>query len=176
MALAGVTGKINSAARAQRWRTPWALCIACLACAALLGLCSPAQAATTRSGTLHATVIDNHRVLVKYRRSGGLAGDSVRLVVARNGNARLATPSGSRRTALNRKLQSRLTRTLRRAHFARLKPSYQPATPVPDAFTHTVTHHGHTVRAVDTAAPRRLQAVIDILNRIILKLSRGPRS
>jgi hypothetical protein len=31
----------------------------CLACASLLGLCSPAQAAITRSGTLHAIVTDN---------------------------------------------------------------------------------------------------------------------
>ena len=31
----------------------------CLACASLLGLCSPAQAAITRSGTLHAVVTDN---------------------------------------------------------------------------------------------------------------------
>jgi Gametolysin peptidase M11/Bacterial Ig domain len=33
----------------------------CLAFASLLGLCSPAQATTTRSGTLQATVIDNFR-------------------------------------------------------------------------------------------------------------------
>lgn len=41
--------------------TAFALCVVCLACASVLGLCSPAQAAITRSGTLQATVTDNFR-------------------------------------------------------------------------------------------------------------------
>lgn len=41
--------------------TAFALCVVCLACASILGLCSPAQAAITRSGTLQATVTDNFR-------------------------------------------------------------------------------------------------------------------
>ena len=50
-----------------------------------------------------------YRVLVAYRRFGGIGGDSVHLVVAQNGNARLATRSGTRRASLNRKIQARLT-------------------------------------------------------------------
>lgn len=63
------TGKVRAAVIA-----------ACLAAAVVLGLCPPAQAAITRSGTLHATVADDFR-----------SGDS---------NTRYTLQSGSQRTVV----------------------------------------------------------------------------
>lgn len=119
---------------------------------------------------LGCSAAGHQAALVKYRRSGGLAGGYTQLIVEKGEKARLTTGSGTRRGLLGPKTRARLRRALRRAHFARLSPSYEPAAPVPDAFTHKITHAGHTVRAVDTAVPSRLQAVIDILNRIAAKL------
>jgi len=42
-------------------RATWALCALCVTCLAVLGLCQSAQAAVTRSGTLHEIVSDNFR-------------------------------------------------------------------------------------------------------------------
>jgi Emfourin len=112
-----------------------------------------------------------HQVLVNYRRSGGLGGGNAHLIVTQGGNARLTTQSGTRRTSLSPKIRARLTQALRKAHFAHLNPIYEPAAPPPDAFTYTITHACRTVRAVDTAVPSRLRAVIGILDQIVTQLS-----
>jgi hypothetical protein len=111
------------------------------------------------------------RVLVDFLRSGGLGGGTAHLVVTRAGMARLTIASGTRRTSLAAKLQTRLAKVLRNAHFPRLQPVYEPAPSPADAFTYTITHACRTVRAVDTAVPPALRPVIDLLDRIVTKLS-----
>ncbi len=134
-----------------------AIClIVALTLAALAG--TPAPAERSASGD---------RVLVDYRRLGGLAGRSDHLVLRRDGHAWLRTGSGSRRVLVGERTRSRLVRALRRARFAQLKPSYAPPHPVADALTHTIAYRRHTVRAVDTAIPPRLRPVIEILDRIV---------
>jgi hypothetical protein len=110
------------------------------------------------------------QALVNYRRSGGLGGGTAHLIVTQSGNARLTTAYGIHRASLSPNIRERLGQALRKAHFARLEPVYEPTAPVPDAFTYTITHACHTVRAVDTAAPPPLQAVIGILEQIVAKL------
>ena len=128
--------------------------------------------AMTATSALGCSTANGHRALVNYRRSGGLGGANAHLIVTQRGQARLTTPSVTRRAVLSPTIQKRLVGALRKAHFAHLKPAYEPPAPVPDALTYTITHACRTVRAVDTAVPSRLQTVIGILNQIITKLSR----
>lgn len=63
-------------------------------------------------------------------------------------------------------------RALSNADFACLKSHYEPPHPIPDAFTYVISHAGHTVQAVDTAVPPRLQTLIDVINQIVSMLER----
>jgi Emfourin len=128
--------------------------------AGVIATAAPAVGCDTAAG---------HRDLVNYLRSGGVGGRSAHLTVTQGGHARVTTRLGTRRVLLSSTIRARLSEVLRKANFAHLKPDYEPSTPVPDAFTYTITHACRTVRAVDTAAPSRLQAVINVLDQIIAK-------
>lgn len=107
-----------------------------------------------------------------YRRTGGLANRSDNLVVTQNGHARLTTRFTTCGAELNAVTRTRLMRALRNANFGQLKSRYEPQHPIPDAFTYVISHAGHTVQAVDTAVPSRLQALVDVLNQIVSTLER----
>lgn len=119
------------------------------------------------------------RSLVDYRRTGGIAGVDVRLVVQNDGRATLTTgrlgpPRGG---TLPSRFMKELRSTLARADFGQLKGSYTPDRPVYDGFTYAISHDGRTVEASDFAVPRQLQPLIDALERSINHLrgdDKGP--
>jgi hypothetical protein len=114
---------------------------------------------------------NGHRILVNYRRAGGLGGGDARLIVMQGGHTMLTSSSGTHDASLGPATRQRISRALRRAIFASLESDYESPAPVPDAFSYTITHGCHTVHAVDTAVPSRLQAVIGILDRIVTRLT-----
>ena len=108
--------------------------------------------------------------LVRYDIGGGLAGDSERLLIARDGTAR---QSGNRsgadhRFMLSAKQLRGLRRDLKNARFSTLKRVYRPDYVVNDGIGQSVTYKGRSV-SVSTGAkyPARLHRLLRRLGRLM---------
>ncbi len=99
--------------------------------------------------------------LVRYGVTGGLAPSSELLVVNTHGHARQTGRAGVRSFKLTAKQLRGLKRDLKDARFKSLKRSYQPAFPVMDGQTRTVSYKGRSI-SVSTMAkvPKRLSRVL----------------
>jgi hypothetical protein len=85
-------------------------------------------------------------VLVRYSRSGGIAGEMTALVVHRDRHAKLTARQGGRSWTVSHKRYRALRDALRAAHFETLKPSYADPN-VADGITEATTFRGYTVAA-----------------------------
>jgi hypothetical protein len=124
-----------------------------LALVATLALSSPALATT----------------LVRYEKSGGIAGIHLAMTVTRAGTAQVTVNHGGTpaRHRLTSRQVSALKRDLRDARFSTLKALYKPGTPVADGFTQTVRYAGRTVTVRDGGRPpARLSRLLARLSRI----------
>jgi hypothetical protein len=106
-------------------------------------------------------------VLVRYTRSGGIAGEMTSLVVKRDRHAARKTRQGDDEFRLSKKRYTALRHALRAAHFAELERSYGPDFVVNDGIDETVTFHGYTV-TVSTGGdpPARLEKALDKLREL----------
>jgi len=107
------------------------------------------------------------RALVTFAKSGGIAGKAYALTVDRGGGAQLTTyPSKIKKFKIGGDERDELSGVL--DGFADLESSYEPDTPVADAFRYSVTYEGKTLQASDSAKlPDKLRSLIDLLDGIV---------
>lgn len=107
--------------------------------------------------------------LVEYERSGGITGQTVRLVIQDNGSARVYTRAGgdSSTLAVAADTLERLKSLLQGIRFDTLRADYRPPRPGADLFEYVITHRGRTVRCQDGAVPADLQPLITALNGVV---------
>ena len=107
------------------------------------------------------------RALVTFAKSGGIAGKAYALTVDRGGGAQLTTyPSKIKKFKIGGDERDELSGVL--DGFADLESSYEPDTPVADAFRYSVTYEGRTLQASDNAKlPDKLRSLIDLLDGIV---------
>jgi hypothetical protein len=106
-------------------------------------------------------------VLVDYYRTGGFAGFNDRLVVFDNGVAVISGKNVNYEIDLNRSDVDRISQVFNTSQFSMLEENYSARHAGVDLIKYTISYHGKTVTAEDTAIPPSLQSIIDELNRIL---------
>lgn len=126
---------------------------------------APAVAEAKTSGTI-----------IRYGKSGGIAGVSETLRVRADGVA-FATSRGAPavRARLTPKRLARLRSALKAAHLETLHRDY-PAPGAADTFVYSVTYQGHTVTADQTRMPARLRKPVALLEKTFGEVSRAGKS
>ena len=112
-------------------------------------------------------------VVVDYQRTGGIAGSEDRLVIFDNGVAVISQKTDSTEILLNQSDLERITAIFTDAQFSLLQGNYTARRGAADYFRYTISYHGKTVIAEDSAIPPSLQPVIAGLNRILTMANRG---
>jgi hypothetical protein len=107
------------------------------------------------------------RALVTFAKSGGIGGKAYALTVDRGGGAQLTRyPSKIKKFKIDGDKRDELVGLL--DGFDRLQSSYEPGTPVADAFRYSITYGGKTVQAADNAKlPGKLRSLIDLLDGVV---------
>jgi hypothetical protein len=105
-------------------------------------------------------------VFVDYHRTGGTDSVSDRLVIFDNGVAVISGPSASTEVALNSTDMALLSVLFNESEFSQLQTNYSAPRSTPDLMTYTISYHGKTVTAAETAMPPSLKTVVDELDRI----------
>ena len=107
--------------------------------------------------------------LVRYGRSGGIAGVNEQLIVQPDGRATLT--AGVDSNPVEFRLSEAELNSLRgsfdEAGFAELYPDYRASTPGADFFQYEIAYGGHTVLTETEAGPPELEPVIAALDRIV---------
>jgi len=106
-------------------------------------------------------------VLVDYYRTGGFAGFNDRLVVFDNGVAVVSGKNVNYEIELNRSDIDRISQVFNTSQFSMLEGNYSARHGSVDLIKYTISYHGKTLTAEDTAIPPSLQSVIDELNRVL---------
>ena len=108
------------------------------------------------------------RTLVRYERTGGLAGFHDEVTVGTGGRVHVERRTGERRFTLSERRLRALRKAVREARFATLRERYAPPDRVADGFTETTRHAGHTV-VVQTGAkaPARLDRLLSRLRPLL---------
>jgi hypothetical protein len=114
------------------------------------------------------------KTLVRYERSGGIAGIQLTMTVTDAGGVRIARARTSEvtRFALPASQRRALARALRDARVSTLRGRYAPSTPIADGFVQTVHYAGHDVTVQDGARPpARLGSLLSRLGRLAARTS-----
>ena len=116
--------------------------------------------------------------LVEFRSTGGRAGVDDHLVVDPDGHATLRTRDGGGEFTLGEGALAQLRATLDQAGFTGLPTDQRDESdrgqePEPDVVEYTITHAGHTVRAVGSALPDELLPVVQLLNSLLPRANAG---
>lgn len=113
------------------------------------------------------TVNPQTPALVEYERSGGITGQTVRLVIQDNGSARLYARADSATLAVGADTLERLKSLLQGIRFDTLRADYLPPHAGADRYQYVITHRGRSVRCQDGAVPAELQPLITTLNGLV---------
>lgn len=113
------------------------------------------------------TVNPQTPALIEYQRSGGIAGQTVRLVVEDDGAARLYRGSDTTKLAVSPDTLARLKAMVERLDFDKLRAEYRPPTGGADRFQYDIAHRGERISVQDGAIPPDLQPLIDVLNGLV---------
>ena len=122
------------------------------------------------AGTVTAgcrTVNTQTPALVEYERSGGITGQTVRLVIQDNGSAHLYARADSTTVAVPADTLARLKSLLQSIRFDTLRAEYRPSQAGADRYEYVITHRGRSVRCQDGAVPAELQPLITALNGLV---------
>jgi hypothetical protein len=128
-----------------------------------------AAASASATGTPSSSV--SAAVVVRYVRSGGLAGRSETLTIQPSGVAVLRTDADTAQDHLTGAERSALRRALDRARFP--GPTRGVRRAVPDGFTYTVTVGSVTVRFGENEVPDGLTDLLRVLQGVANRLSAG---
>jgi hypothetical protein len=114
-------------------------------------------------------------IFVDYHRTGGIAGFDDRIVIFDNGVAVISQKIASKEITLNQSDLRRISGIFDEAQFSMLQGNYTARSGAADYFRYTISYHGKTVIAEDSAVPPSLQPVITEMNRIISTVNRSER-
>ena len=138
----------------------WVICVLFLIAAIMVSGCLGSRTPPVSRPPVPA-------VLVDYYRTGGIAGLQDRLVIFDNGVAVISGRTENHEIELNQTDIDRIILLFDKGRFSTLEGNYSGRHGSADLMRYTITYHGKTVSAEDTAIPPSLQPVIDELNRII---------
>jgi hypothetical protein len=105
--------------------------------------------------------------LVEFQRSGGIAGQTTKLVVQENGEALLFARGDTVDREVPGDTLARLKTLLQGIPFDALRAEYQPPQSGADRYEYTIAHRGHRVRMYDGTVPPEVQPLIDVLNGLV---------
>jgi hypothetical protein len=114
-------------------------------------------------------------IFVDFQRTGGIAGIYDRIVIFDNGVAVISQKTASREITMNNTEIERISGIFAESQFSMLQGNYTARRGTADYFRYTISYHGKTVIAEDSAIPPSLQPVIDEMNRIINRATTGDR-
>jgi hypothetical protein len=106
-------------------------------------------------------------VFVDYHRTGGIAGVNDRLVIFDNGVAVISGRSTNTMIALNATDIALISALFNQTQFWQLQTNYSAPRNSADLMTYTISYHGKTVTAAETAMPPSLKTVVGELDRIL---------
>lgn len=106
-------------------------------------------------------------VLVDYYRTGGVAGFNDRLVIFDNGVAVVSGKNVNYEIELNQTEIERINLIFTTSQFSMLAANYSARPGSADLISYSISYHGKTVNAQDSAFPSSLQQILDELNRIM---------
>jgi hypothetical protein len=109
------------------------------------------------------------KTLVRYEKSGGIAGIQLTMTVTGAGGARITSTRMSEVTRFTLPAAQRraLARALRGARVSTLRSRYVASTPIADGFVQTVRYAGHDVTVQDGGRPpARLRSLLNRLGRL----------
>jgi hypothetical protein len=145
----------GKAPRTGYWIIPCCLLILILAGAGCLGTKNPEPAQIPPA------------ILVDYHRTGSIAGIDDRLVVFDNGVAVVSGRSGKTEILLNQTDLALISVLFNQSQFSQLQGQYSAPGGRADLMTYTISYHGKTVTAEESAVPPSLLPVIADLNHIV---------
>jgi hypothetical protein len=145
----------GKAPRTGYWIIPCCLLILILAGAGCLGTKTPESAQIPPA------------VLVDYHRTGGIAGIDDRLVIFDNGVAVISGRSGNTEILLTQNDLALIAVLFNQSQFSQLQTQYSAPGARTDLMTYTISYHGKTVTAEESAVPPSLLPVIADLNQIL---------
>ncbi|MFA5236429.1 MAG: hypothetical protein WC362_01070 [Methanoregula sp.] len=114
---------------------------------------------------------DPPAVVVDYQRSGGSDGVHDRLVIFDNGEAVVSGRSASTVMTLNATDIALISALFNQSQFWQLQTNYSAPHSSADLMTYTISYHGKTVTAAETAMPPSLKTVVGELDRILQRVS-----
>lgn len=119
---------------------------------------------------------------VEFRRSGGIAGETVALTVDADGEARIERDGRTDEFRLDAHRLRELRAALDDIDLAALSDAAPGSPSAPngkaggggrDLFEYEVTYRGHVVRARDTEVPEELVPLLELLNEIVAERARS---
>jgi hypothetical protein len=108
-------------------------------------------------------------ILVDYLRTGGIAGVNDRVVIFDNGITVISTRQFNSELTLNQSELERIGALFGENKFSTLDTNYTSRRGGADFMHYSVSYHGKTVNAEDTATPPLLQPIIDEMNSILAR-------
>lgn len=110
-------------------------------------------------------------VFVDFHRSGGVDDVNDRLVIFDNGVAIVSGKSTSTDIFLNATDIALISALFNQSQFSQLQTNYSAPRKSENLMTYTISYHGKTVTAAETAMPPSLKTVVGELNRILQSVS-----
>ena len=118
-------------------------------------------------GCADASVSQESTVLIQYQRSGGISGVEQRLAIDSDGRATLTVDGDTSTITIDADGMKRLLQSIQDAEFGNLESEYLPQRPGADMYEYTITYDGHTVRAKETALPKALRPIVELLDAVL---------
>lgn len=104
---------------------------------------------------------------IEYARVGGFAGFNDSLTIDAKGHAVVSRRSGKSEFDLDAAALKKLADAFQTTGFASIPTDSMPRGNVADAFNYTVTYQGHTVKTADSAVPKAMQPLLEMLNQFV---------
>lgn len=117
-------------------------------------------------GCTDDTALQESSLLIEFQRSGGIRGTDDRLTIDSDGMATLTRDGATSTITIDRSVMDRLRRALREIEFDKLVVEDSPRRGG-DAYEYAITYRGRTVRALETALPRPLRPLVELLDGIL---------
>ena len=104
---------------------------------------------------------------IEYTRVGGIAGFNDRLTIDAKGHAVVSRRTGKSEFDLDEATLKKIYAAFQTAGFASIAEDSMPKGVVADAFNYTLTYQGRTVKTADSAVPKAMQPLLEILNPLV---------